>query len=101
MDLKSSSCSISILDCIIERNMANLASILVGKFSDSRANIEAVRDWVSRKWKNKGHIDVVVMSNGFSSSFSYEEDLRSILAGGPWMLGKSSLVLNNWEPSLT
>ncbi|XP_059064352.1 uncharacterized protein LOC131856544 [Cryptomeria japonica] len=38
------------------------------------------------------------MSNGFFSfSFVCEEDLRFILAGGPWMLGKSLLALKKWE----
>lgn len=49
VDLKSSSCSISIQDCIVERNMANLASVLAGKFIGPQPNIEVVRDWVSRK----------------------------------------------------
>lgn len=98
VDLKFGSCSISIPDCIVEKNMANLAPVLVGKFIGPRPNIEAVRDSVSRKWKGKGQIDVVAMSNGFFSfSFACEEDLRSFLAGGPWMLGKSSLALKKWE----
>ncbi|XP_057824278.2 uncharacterized protein LOC131036411 [Cryptomeria japonica] len=79
--------------------MANLALVLIGKFVGLRPNIESVCVWVSGKWKGKGQIEVVVVANGFFSfSFVCDEDLRSILVGGPWILGKTSLDLKKWEP---
>lgn len=47
MDPDSGSCSISILDYIMDRNMANLTYVLVGNFIGSHPNIEVVRDWVT------------------------------------------------------
>ncbi|XP_057819204.2 uncharacterized protein LOC131032289 [Cryptomeria japonica] len=79
--------------------MAHMNLVLVGKFFGPRPNIEVVRDWVSRKWKGKGQIVVVAMAGGFFSfSFACEEDLRYVLTGGPWMLGKALLALKKWEP---
>ncbi|XP_057871276.2 uncharacterized protein LOC131077740 [Cryptomeria japonica] len=79
--------------------MAHMNLVLVGKFAGPHPNIEAVRAWVSRKWKGKGQIDLVSMAGGFFSfSFSCEEYLQSFLVGGPWMLGKASLALKKWEP---
>lgn len=34
----------------------------------------------------------------FSFSFDCDEDLKSVLVGGPWMLSKPSLALKKWEP---
>lgn len=99
VDWDFGACSISILDYIVDQNMAHMNMVLVGKFIGPHPNIEAVRSWVVRKWKGKGQTDVVAMAGGFFSfSFSCEEDFRSVLAGGPWMLGKASLALKKWEP---
>lgn len=79
--------------------MAHMHLVLVRKFIGQCLNIEVVRSWVARKWKGKGQTDVVTMDSGFFSfSFAYEEDFRSILTEGPWMLGKALLALKKWEP---
>lgn len=99
MDPSSGTCLISISDCIVERNISNMELVLVGNFVGPRPNIESVREWVAQKWKGKGQIDVVAMGNKFFSfSFVCDEDLRSVLAEGPWMLGKTSLALKKWKP---
>lgn len=84
VDLESGACSISIIDYIVDHNMSYMNLVLVGKFVGRHPNIKAIRAWVSRKWKGKGQIDVEAMAGGFFSfSFAYEEDIRSILVGGP------------------
>lgn len=46
----------------------------------------------------KGQINVMVMAKGFFYFvFTCEKYILSILVGGPWMFGRSSLSLKKWE----
>ncbi|XP_057841230.2 uncharacterized protein LOC131050928 [Cryptomeria japonica] len=74
---------------------------LIGKFSGPRPNIDVVRVFASRRWKLKGHVDISALPRGFFSFvFSYVEDILVILCGGPWAMGRSSLILKKWAPNL-
>ncbi|XP_059077914.1 uncharacterized protein LOC131876510 [Cryptomeria japonica] len=99
VDPISSICSISIPDGIVDKNLTNMDSILVGKYVGLQPNIEFIRSWVAHKWRGNGQTEVTAMPNiFFSFSFTCDEDLKLVLAGGPWLLGKSSLALKKWEP---
>lgn len=51
------------------------------------------------RWRAKGQIDVAAMAKGFFSfTFNCKDDLVVALTGGPWSIGKSSLMLKRWEP---
>ncbi|GLJ26124.1 hypothetical protein SUGI_0500870 [Cryptomeria japonica] len=85
VDPSSARCSILIPDELVDKGIASMGCSLVGKFVCPRPNIDSIRSWVARKWKNKGQIDVLFMEKGFFSfSFTYEEDLVSVLSSGPW-----------------
>ncbi|XP_059067606.1 uncharacterized protein LOC131858391 [Cryptomeria japonica] len=70
---------------------------LVGKFSKPRPNIDSVRIFV----KIKGQVEVSALPRGFFSFvFSCVEDITTIICGGPWIMGRSSLILKKWSPNM-
>ncbi|XP_059068499.1 uncharacterized protein LOC131859004 [Cryptomeria japonica] len=100
-DLSARRFSISSSDPIIDLNILLMALSLVGKFMGPRPNIETIRDLSKKKWKLNGQVNIYVMSKGFFVfSFSCEKDISTVLAGGPWVIGKSSLALMKWSLNL-
>ncbi|XP_057820685.2 uncharacterized protein LOC131033459 [Cryptomeria japonica] len=100
-DKVSGKVAISIPDQVIDHNIAIMALTLVGKFFGPRPNIDLMRIFVSRRWKMKGQVDVSALPWGFYSfAFSCTEDIMTILYGGPWIMGRSSLPLKKWSPNM-
>lgn len=93
--------TLSILDSLVDKNIARMDFSLIGKFLGPRPNIEEVCTWVQNKWALKGQVEVVEMAKGFFSfAFSYDEDLRVVFAKGSWSFGCLTLVLRPWEPRM-
>ncbi len=85
--------AINIPDSLIDHSVKIMELTLVGKFAGSRPNINIVRSFMKQKWSLKGQVEIAVMTKGFFSfEFTNEEDLSNVLCGGPWMMGKVSLV---------
>ncbi|GLJ27488.1 hypothetical protein SUGI_0539270 [Cryptomeria japonica] len=90
--------ALSITDQVIDHNIVVKALTLVGKFSGPRPDIDSVRIFVSRRWNIKGKVEVSALPWGFFSfSFSCTEDIPTILCGGPWIMGRSSLTLKKCD----
>lgn len=98
----SGQCFVSIPDDLVDKVIASIGYSLVGKFVGLRPNIDSVHSWVAKKWKNKDHINVLVMAKGFFPfTFTYEEDLVAVFMGGPWIFGNATLTLKWWEPIIS
>lgn len=93
--------SILIPNPVIDHNISLMASWLMGKFMGPRPNIEVVMDFVRKKWRVKGQVEVAALPKGFFSfSFSCKEDKLVVMCGGPWVIGKSSLAIKKWSPKM-
>ncbi|XP_059066267.1 uncharacterized protein LOC131857598 [Cryptomeria japonica] len=100
-DKVSGKVALSIPNQVIDHNIVVMVLTLVGKFSGPRPNIDSMRIFVSQRWKIKGQVEVSALPRVFFSfAFSCAEDIPTILCGGPWIMGKSSLTLKKWSPNM-
>lgn len=99
--MEKGSCTIAILDELVDHSIALMASMLVGKFMGQRPNLDVVHSFTLRKWHLKGQVSVTVMEKGFLSfDFTCNEDMANILCEGPWRIGRATLVLQKWSSKL-
>ena len=74
---------------------------LVGKFLGARLDIDTLKNMLKKKWVIHSQVDIAPMANRFLSFvFNYKEDMNMVLCGGPWMFGKSTLMVKKWEPNM-
>ncbi|XP_057870798.2 uncharacterized protein LOC131077337 [Cryptomeria japonica] len=100
-DKVSDKIALSIPNQVIDHNIDVMALILIGKFSGPTPNIDSVRIFDSWRWKIKGQVEVLDVPRGFFSFvFSCVEDILTIVCGGPWIIGRSSLTLRKWSPNM-
>ena len=78
------SCTIAILDELVDHHIAAMASTLVGKCIGPRPNIDVVREFIKKKWVLKGQVSITSMAKGMLSlDFTCLEDISPILCDGP------------------
>lgn len=72
---------------------------LVGAFIGSRHNLTGVQSYVKQFWNSVTTPEVLYFKKGwYYFKFANETDCLSILHGGPWIFGNSTLLLKQWTP---
>lgn len=70
---------------------------LMGKPNSTNA-FEFMLGGLRRKWKLKGGWQLIDLPNDyFIVKFNLEEDMNSVLCGGPWILAGQTLVVQKWR----
>lgn len=74
-------------------------STLVGSFVGVKPTLTAVKTHVEQLWNHVAKPEVLYYKRGwFYFKFATIEDSHTILHGGPWIMGNSSLILKEWSP---
>ncbi|KAK1318898.1 hypothetical protein QJS10_CPB04g01154 [Acorus calamus] len=57
--------------------------------------------FLKRLWNPKGEIQLLLHGNGFFTvKFDLEEDVNSVLEGGPWTMDHRPFILRKWSPDV-
>lgn len=97
VDVAHDSITIELEDIDSEINF--WSTTLVGSFIGTKHSLSSVRTYVKQFWNAVSPPDVLYYKKGwFYFKFASEEDCLTILHGGPWVFGNSSLILKKWSP---
>ncbi|KAL8150867.1 hypothetical protein V2J09_020675 [Rumex salicifolius] len=59
-----------------------------------------MRNDLTNKWKPKGEFSMIVVGNNYYVvKFCNLEELNHVLVDGPWIIGKSYLMIRRWKPN--
>ncbi|KAK1312262.1 hypothetical protein QJS10_CPA07g00478 [Acorus calamus] len=54
-------------------------------------------EFLNRLWRPKGQLEILMRGGGFfMARFTSEEDRKSVIEGGPWLMGGRPIVLRKW-----
>ncbi|KAK1307939.1 hypothetical protein QJS10_CPA09g00575 [Acorus calamus] len=74
---------------------------LLGYVIGKRPYYKPFVDFLHRTWKPKGSLEILMREGGFFiAKFSQEEDLRTVIEGGPWLMSGRPIVLRQWTKDI-
>lgn len=83
----------------IETEIKYWDTTLVGSFLGSKHSLSSVHSYVKQFWNNVSCPEVLYLRKGwFYFKFVSKDDCLSVLHGGPWVFGNSTLILKKWTP---
>ncbi|KAF9622443.1 hypothetical protein IFM89_031246 [Coptis chinensis] len=100
-EMKGNMPSIRLAKQAVERGRRYCQFSLIGRLDFNKIKLEEVKKIALDLWKPQGDWKLVPLGKGyFMIRLVCEEDLRSILGGGPWRFGEQILRLTRWTRTL-
>ncbi|XP_074298245.1 uncharacterized protein LOC141629082 [Silene latifolia] len=74
----------------------------MGTVLGGRMQIQQLEAYAKKYWTNAASPVIQYYRKGwFSFRFSAEEDMNTVLKGGPWNMGPHTLILKRWSPTFS